>query len=395
MLESRLIPLYLTQGDRVWIEAVIDIYKQFVGRTFREVRAALAQSDFYIKNTDKLRFVDLLLQDLFLKQDPRLIKLAPLIRSALFEEGGREGAVFGSARLLSIEAVAVKLKLSDGDVEDLMFADIKSARILREPLVALDPEEIRLRANLKLVQSLLLNAENVVISMRGVSRPLIQCAKWLGLIICFKNGQVPGQFIMEISGPLSILISTRIYGQAIGRLVPYLFLAEQFTFEATICRSHSRRSLLIRQGDPVFPKEGLKKFDSKLESKFYETFLKSTDDWHLTREPEPLMAGNSIVFPDFSLRHKVRADICWLLEIIGYWTKDYLREKIKKYALVPHAKLILCINAKYAEDFEELASKVRIVWYKSTIKPKEILEIIDRSESPGLSHSAKGFEVQL
>lgn len=377
MLESRLIPLYLNQSDRVWIEAVIDIYRQSIGRTVREVRAALAQADFYTKDLQKFKFVDLLLQDLFIKQDPSLTKISPLIRSELFLASANKDRGSDNSRATFIKAVCEKLSLSTADVEDLMFADIKSARILRQPETSLDPEEIRLKANLKLVQTLLLNAEKIVISMRGMCRPLMQCARWLGLISSIAKHRTNGLFTMEISGPLTILISTKIYGHALGRLVPFLLLAEQFTFEAIIWQNHVRKVLLIRQGDPIFPKEGLKKFDSLLESKFYDSFLKATQDWYLTREPEPLIAGSGLVFPDFAIRHKVRKDISWYLEIVGFWTKAYLNEKIKKYSDVPYARLILCINAKYYGDFDELPPNAKIVWYKTSIKPGAVLEILD------------------
>jgi predicted nuclease of restriction endonuclease-like RecB superfamily len=181
---------------------------------------------------------------------------------------------------------------------------------------------------------------------------------------------------MEISGPLSILTSTKIYGHALGRLVPFLVLAEQFTFEAAVRQNHAKKTLVIRQGDPIFPKEGLKKFDSQLERKFYDAFLKATDDWNLTREPEPLVSGQGLVFPDFSIWHKVRPDIKYYLEIVGFWTKEYLSEKMSKYALVSDAKLILCVNEKFAVDINELPSFANIVWFKRSIKPSAVLEVL-------------------
>ena len=371
-LESRLTPHYLHQGDRVWIEAAIDIYMQFVGRTASEVRRALAQADFFVRDVQKFRFVDFILQDIFIKQDPGVKKLAQLIRAELFLIGAKPIDLRG----FYIETVSKKLGLSIASIEQLMFADIKAARPLRQPLNPLDPEEIRLKANLRLVQALLLNSDKIVISMRGMCRPLIQSAKWLGLIASISRNPSEESFKMEMSGPLSILTSTKIYGHALGRLVPFLVLAEQFTFEAAVRQNHAKKTLVIRQGDPIFPKEGLKKFDSQLERKFYDAFLKATDDWNLTREPEPLVSGQGLVFPDFSIWHKVRPDIKYYLEIVGFWTKEYLSEKMSKYALVSDAKLILCVNEKFAVDINELPSFANIVWFKRSIKPSAVLEVL-------------------
>jgi predicted nuclease of restriction endonuclease-like RecB superfamily len=367
---SRLLPLYLTQEDRVWIEAVLDIYVQHIGRTTREVKAALTQADFYVPNQQKFRFVDLLMQELFVSHDVRATKLAQKIRAELFLR--RASSADSIDRV--VETVCKDLHLSKETMELQLFADIKSARRLSQPTTTIDVDEIRLKANLKQVQALLVHSEKILISMRGMSRPLIQCAKWLGLIVNISKDSVSGILSMEISGPLSILIHTKIYGHALGRLIPFLVLAEYFTFEATLLLREQRKTLMLRQGDPIFPKEGLKKFDSKLEQKFYTSFLKASDDWHLTRDPAPLEAGDGLVFPDFSLRHKVWSDLIWYLEIVGFWTPEYLTSKIKKYALVADSRLILCINEKFRAELKALPMSAEIVWYKTVLKPEAVLE---------------------
>ncbi len=72
--------------------------------------------------------------------------------------------------------------------------------------------------------------------------------------------------------------------------------------------------------------ELLEEFDSTLEENF---FLKwgneARDGWMLEREGDILFEGQKVFFPDFALRHRGGQTV--YLEIVGYWTPEYLRLK--------------------------------------------------------------------
>ena len=67
--------------------------------------------------------------------------------------------------------------------------------------------------------------------------------------------------------------------------------------------------------------------DSEIESAFVTRFKRATTDWDLVREPEPVAAGATLVFPDFALVHRRTARRV-LVEIVGFWTPEYLVEKL-------------------------------------------------------------------
>ena len=62
------------------------------------------------------------------------------------------------------------------------------------------------------------------------------------------------------------------------------------------------------------------------------------------REPEPVVAGDALVFPDFALQHRMDPSRRWLLEIVGFWTPSYLARKLASYRAAGLSNLILCID---------------------------------------------------
>jgi hypothetical protein len=71
-----------------------------------------------------------------------------------------------------------------------------------------------------------------------------------------------------------------------------------------------------------------------------------------------------------------------LLEIVGFWTPDYLREKFRRLRDLTGAPLILCINRALNCGNGGLPVHARIVWFQKRIEPTEVLAAIDNAESP-------------
>lgn len=97
-------------------------------------------------------------------------------------------------------------------------------------------------------------------------------------------------------------------------------------------------------------------FDSKIESIFQEQFELFDTGWTIEREPEPLITRQKTAFiPDFvfsKYNYKV------IVEIIGFWTKEYLERKLSKIYDVMKNKnkenfyMILVINHENLMSYE-------------------------------------------
>ena len=84
-------------------------------------------------------------------------------------------------------------------------------------------------------------------------------------------------------------------------------------------------------------------FDSSIEKEFYELGFKG---WTVRREPALLQAGQYVFIPDFSLE---KDGLKIYIEIVGFWTPQYLKHKIQKInQLAKKESIILLVNRNLA-----------------------------------------------
>src|SRR6185369_17688473 len=100
----------------------------------------------------------------------------------------------------------------------------------------------------------------------------------------------------------------------------------------------------LASGDPVFPAAPPAPFDSRLEQHFARDLARLAPDWDIIREPEPLRAGATLIFPDFLLRHRVHPERRALVELIGFWTPQYLAAKLAHLREARLPAFVLCID---------------------------------------------------
>ena len=101
-------------------------------------------------------------------------------------------------------------------------------------------------------------------------------------------------------------------------------------------------TLCLATGDPIFPAGEPRAYDSKIEERFARDFRRAARDWEIVREPEPVVAGDALLFPDFVLRHRCDEGERWLLEIVGFWTPSYLATKLERLREAGIPNLLLC-----------------------------------------------------
>lgn len=98
-------------------------------------------------------------------------------------------------------------------------------------------------------------------------------------------------------------------------------------------------------------------FDSKIEKIFFQKFELFKTGWTIEREPEPIITKQKTAFiPDFVLS---KFDNSVFVEIIGFWTKEYLDRKITKIFEIVQKKtydekffMILVINLENLMSYE-------------------------------------------
>lgn len=103
--------------------------------------------------------------------------------------------------------------------------------------------------------------------------------------------------------------------------------------------------------------------------------------WHLSRETTPVVAGDELFLPDFTLRHADGREA--LIELVGFWTPEYLEAKARKIAASQLGNLILVVYRRLAvgASLGALTTAVgmdRVVWFTTKPRATEVLRVAER-----------------
>ncbi len=118
-------------------------------------------------------------------------------------------------------------------------------------------------------------------------------------------------------------------------------------------------------------------YDSNLEADFAKRFATVSGEWEVIREPEPLIYDSTIFIPDFAL---VKGDKKVYLEIIGFWTPDYLKRKIEKIKNLKNVNIILAVDESLHDFKIEDVKDVVIVKYNKKVSSIDIIRALRRFE---------------
>lgn len=370
-------PRYLNASDHPWLEALLRAYRHFEGKRRAELDAHLKQPLAAHVPADRVRRARHVLDRLCtpLGSPPRE---AARLREAIFlAAAGRE-----SKPADVISTVAAANGHDRGKLVDAAFSDLPSERRLPALPGDLDVTELALRTNQALVQGLCARSEQLTIDLWGNARAIVRLAHLRGLLCTVRpmhadvTSGMPS-VRLELSGPLSIFRRTRLYGRALASLMPHLCWCERFEVRMDIRANDRTSPVFVSSGAPVFPAKPPKPFDSKLEERFARDFVRLTDDWALQREPAPIAANGALIFPDFAIQHRRDPTLTTLLEIAGFWTTDYLREKLRHLRAAGIPDLILCVDARRACGSDDFPSEARVVLYRRRIDANAVLQLLE------------------
>ncbi len=97
----------------------------------------------------------------------------------------------------------------------------------------------------------------------------------------------------------------------------------------------------------------------------------------MLREPDVVPSGDHLLFPDFVLEHRNDPARRWWVEIVGFWTVEYLAHKLARYRAAGLPDLILCIDATRDIAASELPEGAHIVRFRCHVSVEAILAIVD------------------
>jgi uncharacterized protein len=361
----------------------------------------------------------------------------PRIRKAVFEEASKRGFALTELERREIaDSVASKFSLSSHDaVLKAMWSDLDHNLIL-DHFDSIDPEALVGWYNLSLMQTLLFNCTKLDFYISGGLnwKRVLRSVKRLGLMYHLQQPQQQqeNRIICSLEGPLSLFKLTDRYGTLLAKLLPSIIFSSdnrrensrsgggggEWHLDAWIVRKTmdgrkiyefkiSKDELPQLLTDPyLFFSSGStaekevvgslpyndSNFDSAVEEKFAKRFEQAETGWRLTREPDPLVLSNGGAFiPDFVFE---KYDKKIYLEIVGFWTKEYLERKLQKLAdifISADSKkknnnnnnadlLFIAVNEDFAcskSSFSSIIPKEQLIFYKNdTVPVKPILEYL-------------------
>ena len=301
----------------------------------------------------------------------------PDLRKKIFQATEKQGLpTTPEKRQQILEDVASQTGLTPETIEKQLYADLDSELIL-EKFEAPKALELLQQYNLSLAQTLLFDCIELSFTASGNWQRLFYFIKKLGLIY---EVSYDDSFWVKIDGPTSLFKLTKRYGSNIAKLLPVIISNQQWTISAKILWKYTNEICSFKmestKHSSLLRKPTLQlTYDSADEESFANQFEAMKTGWTLKREPEPVLAGKQVIVPDFSLE---KAGLKVYLEIVGFWTEEYLRRKAEKLKKID-VKMILVVNEALAcEKLTALEKRPQLhfIYYRNKISLAPILRYL-------------------
>jgi predicted nuclease of restriction endonuclease-like RecB superfamily len=160
-------------------------------------------------------------------------------------------------------------------------------------------------------------------------------------------------------GPNSVLRRTRAYGVDFARFLAALVRLSGWTLTAEIVLRRGWRPFTFTLSDEDGLGAGRRAppaFDSALEEAIARKFGRERDGWRLLREAVVLETAGGVLVPDFVFRHADGTEV--VLEIVGYWTPEYVADKLRKLRGVRGVNLVVAVPRALALRAGDLPAAV-------------------------------------
>lgn len=359
--------------------SLIDLFQDHIGKTYGELYEeieGIEEIDYRL-----IRGLTRLLERKCVIGMNAVIEPATA-RKMVFEEC--TGAVFDiKERKEVISSVARKLSVEPDALEQALWADMEENLIIKE-FQTTTPEDLLRQYNLSMTQTLLFKATGMEIQIEDNYQEVFWKIKQLGLMYSIEDNRI------YLNGAVSLFKMTERYGTALAKLLPTIMKCNKWTLKASILKKTTQGKRIydftLDNTKKIFsiePDSNMETFDSSIEKDFS---LLSFNDWYVKREPTILKAGQYVFIPDFSLEKNGKKIY---VEIIGFWTPEYLQNKIQKINLLKQKEdMILLVNKKLACSGSEFNTD-NLIFYDKKVPYLEVLKILRKYEEKQVSEDTE------
>ena len=356
-----------------------------------------------------------------------------LIRRKLFEESSKQGLTLSdSQRQAIVQQIASQIHLSSNDIEALMWSD-KDENLALIQFDIISPKDLILWYNLSLFQTLLFRCTRLEFYVKGGIhwKHVLRNVKKYGLMYTLEYNSEVGQYNDSVKcvleGPLSLFKMTDRYGTSMAKLLPSIIGTPTWKISGSIVKktddgqkiysiemSNDDSKEFLRStidtryqnnGDKI--NDGDHVYDSSTEEEFAKKFYQRFDQndrfgWKISREPDPLIADGKAMIPDFLFERFGRKVY---LEIVGFWTKEYLERKAAKLKMLfrdneknkknKNIDLLVAVNSELSCSQIETISKDRIFTFKKDVSIKPVLEHLRKIDAEITKEKTSDTQIKL
>jgi predicted nuclease of restriction endonuclease-like RecB superfamily len=239
----------------------------------------------------------------------------------------------------------------------------------------------------------------MIIDATGDWKAILRYAKLANLMHRIES--ISGGYRITLDGPASVLRGTHRYGVQMAKLLPGLLSCTGWSLVATIIPKGFAKFIDTPWGrkqrwtlklddrcglqSTVEPPELA---DSQVETNLIENWElmrvlhakePKLESWQLLREGDILVRGQRVFFPDFTVVSPSGTRI--LLEIVGFWTPEYIRHKSEVLNTFADTPLLLAIPQTLKAQWKKhgFSKNHRVIYYRQEISPGEIIHAIEEN----------------
>jgi uncharacterized protein len=373
-----------------YAERMLAIYRDGAGRTRRDLHRSVARVFQHEPDCPARRIAAFckLLDDASIYHRDRRGRAAELRRRVFRMAAARHPLVIERDGLFEAEERAVKEEIAAQlgspwpEIERDLFADVIEFHRLREFPGYPDAAALLARYNVAQAQAALYRATSLHVWASDDFKTILRYARLARLMFDIQ-GLDDGRFLFRFDGPASVLRHTRRYGAAMARFLPALVACRGWRMHAVVAGRTAAWNWRLELSDA----DGLRshlpapdEFDSSVEQAFSERWGPAPrNGWTLIREGELLIRGQKVFVPDFVFQHEDGRRV--MLEIVGFWTPEYLEAKVATLRQFPEAPILLAVAEQLGAQAPELAAGA--IPFKTALQVEDVLERLKRM--PGVA----------
>jgi len=287
-------------------------------------------------------------------------------------------------RLFEHDERKIKAQLADelglmwSEIEQGLYADVMAFQQLEQFEGYPNASALLSRYNVAQLQACLYRAESMTVVATDELKTILRYAKLARLLHdIVRLG--PSKYRITFSGPASVLRQTRRYGVNFARFLPALLACEGWQMTASLKTPWNTSAKLNLSDSDGFTSHlpSPDEFDSGLEESLAEKFGPERDGWQLIREGEILHDHQKTFVPDFTFRHEDGTQV--LLEIVGFWTPEYLMHRRRSLQLFRHHRILIAVPEKSLREGARIGENVLV--YKTALKLTSLMEALERNRT--------------